>query len=165
MVIPGATAFTRTPEGPNSAAQLRVSWSTVALLAAYSAPDGTPTVAIHELRFTITPFPRSTMGAAIACVRNIGARTLTAITASNSAWPSVSVGAAGNTPALLTRMSMRPPSTAVASVASAVTASTDAPRSAATKSAWPPSARILSTTAAPRSASRPATATCAPSAA
>ena len=122
-------------------------------------------MATHELTLTITPAPRSTIGPAIACVRKTGARTLTATTASNVASSTVSVEAAGKTPALLTRMSTRPPSASVAVRARVVTACTEAPRSAATKSACPPSARIFSTTAAPRSASRPATATCAPSAA
>src|SRR5712671_3573003 len=68
-------------------------------------------------------------------------------------------------PALLTRMSIRPPSTEVASWASAREASGLPSRSACTNSARPPRDRIPSTTSLPRCPLRPETTTCAPSAA
>src|ERR1700710_987721 len=66
-------------------------------------------------------------------------------------------------PALLTRMSMRPPSSSLAWAARFCEASGEPSRSIWTKSACPPCARISSTTSAPRCASRPLTTTCAPS--
>src|SRR5260370_33624845 len=68
-------------------------------------------------------------------------------------------------PALLTRMSMRPPKTDVACSASAREASALPSSSAITKSARPPRERMPSTTCAPRWALRPEMTTCAPSAA
>src|ERR1700722_17576276 len=67
-------------------------------------------------------------------------------------------------PALLTRMSMRPPSTDVACPASEREASALPSSSAITKSARPPRERMPSTTCAPRWALRPEMTTCAPSA-
>lgn len=58
-VAPGATVFTRTPRGPYSAAQLRVSCSSAALVAVYIATKGLPTRAIQEPMVTMTPLPRS----------------------------------------------------------------------------------------------------------
>src|SRR6202012_2308831 len=68
-------------------------------------------------------------------------------------------------PALLTRMSIRPPSTVVVISASSPDRAALPSRSAGTKWARPPAASISLTTAAPRSRSRPETATSAPSAA
>src|SRR5258707_9543079 len=68
-------------------------------------------------------------------------------------------------PALLTRMSIRPPSTEVASWASAREACGLPSRSACTNSARPSRDRIPSTTSLPRCPLRPETTTCAPSAA
>src|SRR5260370_10928534 len=68
-------------------------------------------------------------------------------------------------PALLTRMSIRPPSTEVASWASAREASGLPSRSACTNSARPPRDRIPSTPSLPRCPLRPEMTTCAPSAA
>src|ERR1700759_4103551 len=68
-------------------------------------------------------------------------------------------------PALLTRMSMRPPRMAVLSSASSRLRSALPSRSAGTKLARPPNASISLTTAAPRSGLRPDTTTWAPSAA
>src|SRR6266436_1846423 len=63
-------------------------------------------------------------------------------------------------PALLTRMSIRPPSTEVASRASAREASGLPSRFACTNSARPPRDRIPSTTSLPRRPLRPETTTC-----
>src|SRR6266851_9120585 len=68
-------------------------------------------------------------------------------------------------PALLTRMSIRPPRTDVACPASEREASALPSSSAITKSARPPRERMPSTTCAPRWALRPEMTTCAPSAA
>ena len=69
-------------------------------------------------------------------------------------------------PALLTRMSMRPPSTRVASSASSSRGGAESRRGRRRRSRRARRrARISSTTSAPRSALRPATTTCAPSAA
>src|ERR1700712_4072805 len=58
-VTPGATLLTRTPRGPNSAAQDRVSCSSAAFVAVYIAPNGEPTWAIQEPMLTTEPEPRS----------------------------------------------------------------------------------------------------------
>src|SRR5258708_9042726 len=71
------------------------------------------------------------------------------------------VGPNGKTPALLTGVATWPPRRGVAWWASSRTES-PSPRSAAMKSALPPAARIVATTASPRAASRPLTRTCAP---
>src|ERR1700724_2223322 len=68
-------------------------------------------------------------------------------------------------PALLTRMSIRPPRTDVACLASEREASALPSSSAITKSARPPRERMPSATCAPRWALRPEMTTCAPSAA
>jgi hypothetical protein len=50
---PGEIALTRTPAGPNSAAQARVSVSIAPLVELYSAPTGMPSRAIHEPRLKL----------------------------------------------------------------------------------------------------------------
>lgn len=52
-VAPGARALTRTPRGPYSAAQDRVSCSSAASVAVYMGAYGLPTRAIHEPMLTI----------------------------------------------------------------------------------------------------------------
>ncbi len=82
---PGEIALTRTPDGPNSAAQARVRVSIAPLLELYSAPTGMPRRAIHEPRLMIAPPPAAAMPGATAAVRKNGALTLTAYTWSNVA--------------------------------------------------------------------------------
>src|SRR3954452_25161378 len=79
-VTPGEIALTRTPAGPNSADQARVSVSSAPFVEAYSAPTGIPRRATHEPRLTIAPPPRAAIAGAIAAVRKNGALTLTAYT-------------------------------------------------------------------------------------
>lgn len=92
-----------------------MNYSTAALVAVYIAAKGLPTRAIHRPRFTMAPLPRSAMAGAIAPTRTCGARMLTASMASRSASGRYAVRAAGQAPALLTKMSMRPSRVAVAS--------------------------------------------------
>src|ERR1700744_1074198 len=89
---PGEIALTRTPDGPNSAAQARVSVSIAPLLELYSAAPGMPRRAIHDPRLMTTPPPAAAMAGATAAVRKNGALTLTPYTRSKVA-SSVSGGA------------------------------------------------------------------------
>src|ERR1700759_5420190 len=75
---PGEMALTRTPDGPNSAAQARVRVSMAPLLELYRAPTGMPRRAIHEPRLTMPPPPAAAMAGATAATRKNGALTLTA---------------------------------------------------------------------------------------
>jgi pimeloyl-ACP methyl ester carboxylesterase len=94
-VAPGATVLTRTPRGPNSAAQARVSCSSAALVAVYRAANGLPVRAIQDPMFTITPEPRPAMAGASAATSTCGARTFTASIASRSASARSGVRVAG----------------------------------------------------------------------
>ena len=82
-------------------------------------------------------------------MRKYGARTLTSNIASKLPRVSSGVGLKSKIPALLTRMSTSPASSASAAIAS------KSARSAATKRALPPAASISATVSAPRAASRP----------
>ncbi len=75
---PGEIAFTRTPDGPNSAAHARVRVSIAPLVELYSEPTGIPSRAIHEPRLMIAPSPRAAIAGASAAVRKYGALTLSA---------------------------------------------------------------------------------------
>src|ERR1700755_3260997 len=77
---PGEIALTRTPDGPNSAAQARVSVSIAPLLELYRAPTGMPMRAIHEPRLMMTPPPVAAMAGATAATRKNGAFSLHAQT-------------------------------------------------------------------------------------
>ena len=74
-VTPGATVVNRTPRGPCSAAQLRVSCASAAFVAVCIAPNGEPTLAIQEPTVTTAPLPRAAMAGAGAPTRTCGART------------------------------------------------------------------------------------------
>src|SRR6201996_1018301 len=118
-----------------------------------------PSSATMVETLTIAPPPRPAIFGASAAVRKYGARTLTSNIASKLARLSSGVGAKSKMPALLTRTSTSPTSSA-----SRPTASKSA-RSAARKRAVPPAASISATASAPRAASRPLPTTSAPSAA
>jgi hypothetical protein len=75
---PGEIALTRTPDGPNSAAQARVRVSIAPLLELYRAATGMPRRAIQEPRLMMAPPPAAAMAGATAAVRKNGAFTLTA---------------------------------------------------------------------------------------
>src|ERR1700744_3706161 len=77
---PGEIALTRTPDGPNSAAQARGGVSIAPLLELYSAPTGIPRRANHDPRLMMAPPPAVAMAGATAAVRKNGALTLTAYT-------------------------------------------------------------------------------------
>jgi len=82
LVGPGLTALTRTPLGPSSAAQARVSWARAALVAPYRPRPGIPTLAAVLMRLTTAPPPCSAMPGASSRTRTYGARTLVAEAAS-----------------------------------------------------------------------------------
>ena len=63
-VGPGETAFTRTPLGPYSAAQVFVNSSRAARLAPYMAMPACPKLATIVEMLTIEPHPRSAMAGA-----------------------------------------------------------------------------------------------------
>lgn len=63
--------MTLTPRGPNSAAQVRVSCASAALVAEYIAANGTPTFAIHEPMVMIAPLPRSAIAGAERADRDV----------------------------------------------------------------------------------------------
>src|ERR1700752_93324 len=160
-VGPGATALTRIPLGPNSAAQALLKRLIAALLEPYSAAPACPNVATIVETFTITPSPRSAIEGASAPTRKNGTLTLIAYMSSNCSSVVAAVGPKAPIAALLTRMSIRPASWS-ASVASA-RAELSTRSAAGMKSAVPPSARVDCPTAFPRSSSRPAMIPCAPS--
>src|ERR1700743_1099493 len=120
-VGPGLTALTRTPLGPNSAAQDLVSRVSAALLDPYRPMPATPKWATMVSTLMIAPCPRAAMVGASLPTRMNGALTLTAYTVSMSASLAWAVGPNGKTPALLPRMSTWPPPSSMARRASART--------------------------------------------
>src|ERR1700722_20326837 len=110
-------------------------------------------------RLMITPSPRATIFGASTDTSREGACTLAANSRSSVLASSCADGPNQANPALLTRMSTSPASSASRS------ASAGSPRSAPTNRAEPPPFSISATTAAPRSASRLCTMTVAPCAA
>ena len=83
--MPGATALSRTPEGPSSAAAIRSSCTSPAFVAAYTPWPGSTATARIELNPMMLPRPRSAMPAPNARTRSNDARRLRATTLSNSA--------------------------------------------------------------------------------
>ena len=104
-VGPGATALTRTPLGPYSAAQAFVNSSRAARLAPYRAMPACPKLATIVETLTIEPDPRSAMAGASDDTRKNGILTFSAKVSSNSASVAALLGPSNATPALLMRMS------------------------------------------------------------
>src|ERR1700721_1264245 len=100
-VGPGATALTRTPLGPYSAAQALVSSSRAARLAPYRAMPPCPKLATIVETLTIEPHPRSAMAGASDATRKNGTLTFTAKLSSHSASVAALLGPSTATPALL----------------------------------------------------------------
>src|ERR1017187_3383966 len=77
-VGPGETALTRTPLGPNSAAQALVSRFSAALLEPYRAMPALPNPPTMVVTLTIAPLPRAAMAGASSATRKNGTLTLIA---------------------------------------------------------------------------------------
>src|SRR5580700_6511574 len=107
-------------------------------------------------RLMMLPLPRAAILGASAATRKYAARTLAAKSRSKVATSSSAVGPNQEKPALLTSTSTGP------ACSTRWSTWTGSVRSAATKRALPPAAVIVSTTAEPRSASRPCTTISAP---
>lgn len=113
-----------------------------------------------------TPSPRRTIGGARRPVSKNGATTLVRSDSSNASSPTSAVGVGmPKMPALLIRMSIRPPADSTAASTTRRISAWPTPRSPATKAASPPTALISATTSSPRALSRPVTTTKAPAAA
>jgi len=164
IVGPGATVFTRTPDGPYSAAQDLVSEWIAVLVALYSADPAIPTRPLIDPTLTIAPPPRAAMSGAISPVSRMTDFTFTASAPSISSSPISAVGpGAMSMAALLTRMSSGAPAAARAASASSRAAAPPPARSAPAKAAAPPRSAISATTFSPLAALRPLTTTNAPS--
>jgi hypothetical protein len=72
---PGAIAFTRTPEGLNSAAQARVIDDMAPFVAPYAAAAGSPIWPAMLLTLMMLPLPFAAIIGASAATKKYGART------------------------------------------------------------------------------------------
>src|ERR1019366_4994 len=106
-VGPGETALTRTPLGPNSAAQALVSRFSAALLEPYRAMPALPNPPTMVVTLTIAPLPRAAMAGASSATRKNGTLTLIANVSSKVSSVVACVGPNEPPPALFTRMSTR----------------------------------------------------------
>ena len=77
-------ALSRTPDGPSSAAAARSSWTSPALVAAYTPCPGSTATALMELNPMMLPRPRSAIPLPKARTRSKDARRLRLTTRSNS---------------------------------------------------------------------------------
>ncbi len=131
--MPGATALTRIPWGPNSRARARVNPMSPALAALYAAVSAIPTWPSRDAMLTIAPVPRSSIdGNAARQVWKAPVRSVR-MTASHSSGDRSRNGPTWVRPALLTSPSIRPkrsttrPTRRSASVPSAMSAANASP--------------------------------------
>src|SRR5262249_56211976 len=82
--VPGQTALTRTPEGPQSTAICRASPITPAFAAAYAACSGNPRIPCTEETATIEPRPRGTIRSAALDIARYAAVRLRSTTRRHS---------------------------------------------------------------------------------
>ncbi len=144
-VPPGATALERMPLSRYMTASDLVSPAMPCLEAVYAAPAALPLSEASEAVKTTAPFPAASMWGSTARVRRNGAVRLMPMTRSHSSSPvSAAADMLSMTPALLTRTSIPPNSSAAVSATRSTTAWSR--RSPITVTAVPPARSTSSAT-------------------
>src|SRR5574341_181857 len=157
----GPIQFTLIFRGARSTASARVSPSSPAFEAQYTAPRGQPTDPAWDETLMILPFPRLSISAAANLAQKKAPLRLVSRMSSHSASVVVVTSERRKMPALFTRTSTRPNRSTVARTRAS--ASGTRRTSPATARASPPARAIAPVTARMGSGRRPATATRAPS--